>query len=336
MVDVPKTGEAQEDGESRELKLAQTDTKTKQESTITDENRQKTWQEAFDQGHENDQHPSEVQGMPALVQSSFGIDFGDGQILTAKGLEKKTVSPEQKTVSIGKTDYAIENVISRDLGAMLKKGWERTIQSLQNPDLFGWENPPKDGAPYYPHQGIEDDFIDYETCAKANKVFPLLAKYIGDRPGKIDSDLIAAIIRNEQFYYVNIKDTGPDNYIKAHGTWPFREDESIGPAQMQVRIIKYLAKMYPMQLGPVADAVRNAESKKEAPSFVGAYFSDVIHGIETKQKPDYISDIIWNQVNDHWQKGERNEALVIAYNPDPKQINHVFTQLDNIKAPDWD
>lgn len=88
MVDVPKTGETQEDGESREFKLAQTDTKTKQEATITDDNRQKTWQEAFDQGHENDPHPSDIRGLPA-IQSSFGIDFGDGQILTAKGLEKK-------------------------------------------------------------------------------------------------------------------------------------------------------------------------------------------------------------------------------------------------------
>jgi len=84
-----KPGEIIDDGESREIKLVQSENKTKQESTIIDGNRQKTWQEAFEQGHLNDQHPSEVQGLP-VVQSSFGIDFGDGQILTVKGLEKKS------------------------------------------------------------------------------------------------------------------------------------------------------------------------------------------------------------------------------------------------------
>ena len=88
MADIPETDETQESGESRELKLAQTDTKTKQQSTITDENRQKTWQQANTQGHARDQHPSEIE-LPALVQFSFGIDFGDGQILTAKGIEQK-------------------------------------------------------------------------------------------------------------------------------------------------------------------------------------------------------------------------------------------------------
>lgn len=80
----------------------------------------------------------------------------------------------------------------------------------------------------------------------------------------------------------------------------------------------------------------NAIDVHHAPDFVGAYFSVVIHDIETKQKPDYISDNIWKHINDRWQKGQHNEALIIAYNPDPNQINHVFTQINNIKAPDWD
>lgn len=61
MADLPETDETQESGESREIKLAQTDTKTKQESTITDESRQKTWQQANTQGHARDPHPSEIE-----------------------------------------------------------------------------------------------------------------------------------------------------------------------------------------------------------------------------------------------------------------------------------
>jgi hypothetical protein len=105
---------------------------------------------------------------------------------------------------------------------------------------------------------------------------------------------------------------------------------------MQVRNINYLAQTYPEQLGQITDGVRNAEDVHRAPFFVGAYFADVIRGIETKQRPGYISEKTWNSINEHWQKGDRNEALIVAYNPDPNQINHVFTQLDKIKAPDWD
>lgn len=259
-----------------------------------------------------------------------GLDFGQAGNIYA------TTETGGKTIRIGDKDYPAEDVTSRDWGAALKKGWDRTVQSAQNPDLIHWENPPEGGDQFYPRRGREDEFIDYDACAKANTAFPGLAKYIGDGPDKVDPDLIAATIRNEQYWFDNRKDAGPENYAQKHGNWPFNQDESLGPAQMQVQNMEHLAAAYPKQLGAVADAVRNGIDTHHAPDFVGAYFADVIHGIESKQKPDYISDNIWKQVNDRWQKGQRNEALIIAYNPDPNQINHVFTQLDNIKAPDWD
>ena len=85
MSDTQKNNDGLSEGESREFKLAQKDSSVKQEATITGTDKQQTWQDAFKLGHEHDQHPSEVEGMPALVQSSFGIDFGDGSVLTAKG-----------------------------------------------------------------------------------------------------------------------------------------------------------------------------------------------------------------------------------------------------------
>lgn len=207
---------------------------------------------------------------------------------------------------------------------------------MQHPDLIYWENPPEGGDSFYPHRDREDEFIDYDACAKANKVFPALARHIGDSNRMVDPDLIAAVIRNEQFFFDNRKDSGPENYAQKHEKWSFNQDESLGPAQMQVQNMEHPARMYPIQLGSVSDAVKNGIDKHKAPYFVAAYFADVISGIETGQKPDYISNNIWTQINEHWQSGRRNEALIVAYNPDSKQIDHVFTQLDNIKAPDWD
>lgn len=91
MSDETKKTDTSNEGESREFKLVQKDSKASQESTISDKDNQKTWDKAFTDGRVNDPHPSEVKGLPA-VQSSFGIDFGDGRILTAKGptQEKKS------------------------------------------------------------------------------------------------------------------------------------------------------------------------------------------------------------------------------------------------------
>jgi hypothetical protein len=310
-----------------------------------------------------DPRPSFVEGLKAVgsdeeAQGRFSIEYmerkgkeaiealqkpEDEQVLIASNLAPEAPNLVQMqnfeafpSDSVATPAYAHEQVISRDLGASLKKGWDRTVQTVHHPDLIGWENPPEGGDVIYPRRGREDEFIDYDACSNANKAFLELAKYIGDGAGKIDPDLIAATIRNEQFYFDNTKDAGPENYVQKHRHWPFNRDESVGPAQMQVQNMEHLAKTYPNQLGSVADAVRNAIDIQRAPYFVGAYFADVINGIESKKKPDYISDKIWKQINDRWQKEQRNEALIIAYNPDPNQINHVFTQLDNIKAPDWD
>ena len=55
-------------------------------------------------------------------------------------------SDDSKYVIVGGKKYPAEDVISRDWGASLKKGWDRTVQSVQHPDLIGWENPPAGGV----------------------------------------------------------------------------------------------------------------------------------------------------------------------------------------------
>ena len=267
-----------------------------------------------------------VKGVPAPAQETQS---------TKLPAELSTDAEASKT-RIGTTDYGADQLVSQDLGKMFKKGVDWVTQGAANPELMETEKPPDGGDWHYPHRGREDEFIDFDSCAKANKAFTELAKYLGDAPGRIDPDLIAATIRNEQFYYDNLKDPGPDHYVKAHGNWPFAQDKSIGPAQMQVGNIRKLAEKYPNVLGAAGDALSNAIKPERAPYFVGAYFADVINGIENHKKPDYITISTWKSVNDHWQKGEKNQALIFAYNPDSNQVNHVFTQMDAIKAPDWD
>jgi hypothetical protein len=267
-----------------------------------------------------------VRGVPAPAQEAQA---------TKLPAESSTDAEPRKT-RIGATEYGADQVVAQDLGKMFKKGMDFVTQSAANPELLKTEKPPDGGDWRYPHRGREDEFVDYDSCAKANKAFPEMAKYLGDAPGRIDPNLIAATIRNEQFYYVNLKDPGPDHYVKTHGNWPFGQDKSIGPAQMQVENIRKLAKKFPGVLGPESEALSNAIKLERAPYFVGAYFADVINGIEYHQKPDYITASTWKSVNEHWQKGEKNEALIFAYNPDLNQVNHIFTQLDAIKAPDWD
>ncbi len=307
-----------------------------------------------------DPRPSYVEGLRAVgsddeAQGRFSIEYMERkakealpalqekpieQVLTASNITQAAPSLEklQQYPDIQNDSELLEPeaIIAQDWGALIKKGIERVGQAAQNPQLAEGEEPPTGGDKAYPHRGREDEFIDYEACAKANKIFPELKRHIGYGTGKVDSNLIAATIRNEQFYYMNVKDTGPDHYVQTHGNWPFDQRESIGPAQIQVRNINHFAKTYPKQLGKISDAVRNAEDVHNAPYFVGAYFADVINGIETKQKPNYISAKTWDSINTHWEKGEKNEALIIAYNPHANQVLHVFTQLDNIKAPDWD
>jgi hypothetical protein len=145
---------------------------------------------------------------------------------------------------------------------------------------------------------------------------------------------VAATIRNEQYFYKNLLDTGPDHYAKGHGGWPYAAEQSIGPAQIQVGTIRQLVKEFPTVLGPAETAVTSAEDIHRAHYFVAAYFADVIHGIERKKKPEFISNDNWKQINEKWQRGKLTEALIISYNPDHHQIEQVGTQLKRVKEKD--
>ncbi|MGH9549234.1 MAG: hypothetical protein ACRD3W_07665, partial [Terriglobales bacterium] len=103
------------------------------------------------------------------------------------------------------------------------------------------------------------------------------------------------------------------------------------PAQMQIRNIRNLVKQFPEQLAPYAqEPLRAAENPGDAPMFVAAYMSNIIEHLEKHTNPGFSAGV-WNNISKHWADGDANGALILDFNPDPKQIEHVTTQLTVIK-----
>jgi|GEM_PF-3337823 hypothetical protein len=206
--------------------------------------------------------------------------------------------------------------------------------TIDNPDLQYRETPPKGGDYRYPHRGREDDFVSYPACAAANMPFENIRMRIGVGPGHIDPNLIAGIIRNEQFFYKQLGDVGQDNYVRAHGNLDVLHDDtySIGPAQIQIRNAKQLLKQFPEQLGQYKDdPLRALQHPGDAPMFVAAYMSKMINHLETGKNPGFSTGV-WNNIAKHWKDGDANGALMLAFNPDPDQLEHIGTQLKIIES----
>ncbi|CAM5999221.1 unnamed protein product [Sphagnum balticum] len=254
----------------------------------------------------------------------------DGKTIThVKGVPAPAF--EAPSVKIGTTDYKGDQIVAHDWGAISKKAFDVVSHAVSDQRFLECENPVKPLDVVFPHQGREDKFMDYQACKYANAAFPNLSKHIGDQPQQIDPHLIAAVIRNEQFFYKNLLDTGPDHVVNSQGHWTYGAHETIGPAQIRISTINHLAEKYPEVLGPAKTSVISAEDIHRAPFFVGAYFAYVIQGVEQNHKPEFISRNIWNQIIEKWHNGKLNDALIISYNPNPEQVNHVGTQLKIVK-----
>lgn len=82
--------------------VSKTSEKAERESTISDDSKQTDWGKAREISHEHDIHPSEVEGLE--VVDPFGIDLGDGEILTAKGVEQKCAADRIRESAISSTE----------------------------------------------------------------------------------------------------------------------------------------------------------------------------------------------------------------------------------------
>jgi hypothetical protein len=251
------------------------------------------------------------------------IDMGDGTEVSSKS---ERIAWDPRTWAAEKATEVKNR--SKAVTHGLDKAAALTTAAKEHPDLQHTE-----GMDVFPHRGKEDDFVSYGACTAANNRFENLRLRIGSGPGHIDPDLIAAMMRNEQFFYKNFVDTGTDNYVRKHGNLDVLHDDtySIGPAQMQIRNIQNLVKQFPEQLAPYAsDPLRAALNPGDAPMFVAAYMSNVIEHLEKHTNPGFSAGV-WENISKHWKDGDANGALILAFNPDPHQIENVAKQQAIIK-----
>jgi hypothetical protein len=266
-----------------------------------------------------------------IITHVKGVPAPDSEVQSAKLSAETSANAEPRKIRIGKVDYNANDVLAYDFGVVSKKAFDVVKHAVSDGKFLECESPVKPSDVVFPHRGTEDKFMDYQACKYANAAFPDLSNHIGDEPTQVDPHLIAAVIRNEQYFYKNLLDTGPDHVVNSLGHWAYGGHETIGPAQVRVSTINHLAEKYSEILGPVKTSVISAEDIHRAPFFVGAYFAEVIQGIEQNQKPEYISDKIWKQIVEKWHKGKLNDALIISYNPNSDQVAHVGAQLKFVR-----
>lgn len=252
------------------------------------------------------------------------IDMGDGTEVSSKGTQVAWDPRKWATEKAKEVDQKAKAITHG-----VDKATALTAAAKDHPELGFLE-----GQNAFPHRGREDDYVSYGACAAANNRFDNVRIRIGQGPGHIDPNLIAAMMRNEQYHYKNFFDTGTDNYVRLHGNLDVLNDDtySIGPAQMQIRNIQNLVKQFPEQLAPYEkDPLRAALNPGDAPMFVAAYMSNIVTHLETGSNPGFSSGV-WNNIAKHWKQGDANGALILAFNPNPDQIEHVNLQLEIIKS----
>jgi hypothetical protein len=198
-------------------------------------------------------------------------------------------TPERKAqlmAEIERDGYIVGKPKQQD-GVLIAQNWGDQIKQ------FGADTGEMalEKAGVFVHRGKEDSQVDYKAAQEAFKTAGL------DKFG-LPSNLIGAIMRNEQHYYKNT-DADQDREVKEKGS-VFKDGKedlkaSIGPAQIQIRNIKHLVELknsdgkpeYPYLQHLKSDPLRGALDSKNAALLVAAYSNEVVkdlraHGI---QKP---------------------------------------------------
>ncbi len=306
---------------------------------------------------------------------SFGIRMNDGTAVTGAGTEapagirKVSVDPRPSFVeglmAFGNDEEAqgrfsieyMERKAKEALAALQEKPAEQvliasnitpTVPNLEQMQQYedvqsdtlapgavtAWDPKEVLEKSVYPHRDSRESFVDHDAARSASQRFSRLAAY-SERHEGIGPRLIAAILQNEQTYYRSDKDGIPDAVVRQTGEVGF--DVTIGPAQMKVSNIKYLAQKYPEILGSVKDSTHLATDKWYATMLVGAYLDDKIQTFETwSKKPPEPSTFSKDERYqfDHalplWKAGMETKALAMSYNPagGKEHLKNVLKYLD--------
>lgn len=146
--------------------------------------------------------------------------------------------------------------------------------------------------------------VSFEGTDRAYAAFPELST------NKIPKGMISGIILNEVLHGGDPFDPGEDLSVRMFGTvrdWQGVENDtaSVGPAQMQIRNIRYLVEAYPQLSQFKNDPVRAVLDPENTPMFVAAYLCDKIKVLET-----------YNQANKDKPIPVCSATLAYLYNPD--------------------
>lgn len=200
----------------------------------------------------------------------------------------------------------------------------------------------------HPGRNNPDAQVDYAAAKDGYQRFDL-QKY------EVDKALIPAIIRNEQ-YWLGLKDRVPDLVAEERPLLPPVDKKwSVGPAQIQIRIMEELATKYKdklpefqqparqaISLGGMnmgereADVAMLASDKKRAALITSAYFANVIDQLENGKPPCPYSPPQDNaKIAELWKQGtkeSRTEALVRSFNPgSDEHVKNVLNHMREIR-----
>jgi len=248
-----------------------------------------------------DERQKQENTMPQI--DSFGIDFGNGTIETARG----------------------------------------TVERSQNREVVAWEPLTDVKSSFeklsFPHKGNPEQFFDVEAARFVSQYLPRLSRY-SELQGGIAPKLIYAIMMNEQTYYHALKDGIPDAIVRSFGNFP--SNISVGPAQMQLKNIEHLSKKYPNLFGiEKASEVKQLSGEKSvATALVGAYLDDRIEILENwlKKEPEVEKlskdqKLLFKYAFPLWKSGLQTKALIMSYNPagGEDHLNNVLKHLNGLK-----
>lgn len=233
---------------------------------------------------------------------SFGIDFGNGTVETARG----TVDRSQE-------------VVAWDPLKDVRSGFEKFS---------------------FPHRANPEHFYDVEAARYVSQHLPRLSRYSELHEG-IAPNLICAIMTNEQTYYHAIKDGIPDAIVKAVGNFPANSSVGPAQMQLKniEHLSKKYPNLFGVVRS--ADVKQLSGEKAVATALVGAYLDDRIEILDNwlKNEPDLDKlskdqKLLLKYAFPLWKSGLQTKALIMSYNPagGEDHLNNVLKHLKGLKG----
>lgn len=296
MTELPKKNE-QSDSESGESRLFQTrknETAARLEATISTSDTQGEWKEGFDQDRENDPHPSDL-NIPTV--ESFGIDFGDGQILTAKGVEKKP-GDWLKTAET-KIKETIQTVFYPNKGQEdAKMHYMEDFNAFYTTDLSKYQIDP------FIIAALTRNEIEHRKAGIDDAIDDQVRQF-GTVVTTLDSDKVSIGTEQMQIHHIKrLLDAKDEN-----GNWLYPQLEPLRK-EPQKQALKYGALLIGAYLQDVARRLERGD--EPLPWYNRAHKEDVNKKIRE----------LWNSTDPN----KRLDALIRSYNPGDGQLH-----VDNVR-----